>query len=200
MFDVPPLESGATFDARLRLSGPAGLTGPASAETTASLRLFATPFSGTLSGTALERGNHGGDLLPTKGSFMCDVVLKPIVHRFQLPPTVEELDFGLSGAMSAALPTADSGVVKLPTADSGAMSAALPTADGGAVKLPTADSGGAPLAKTDSVASGVALVPTAGSGASWVVPLTEEERGGSGVGGVGGLADGDGVDAAPMQS
>jgi hypothetical protein len=107
MFDVPPLASGGTFEIKVHLCGKAGLTGPESAATTASLQLFGAPREGTLSGTALQRGNIGGDLLSTKGHFMCDVVLKPIVHRFQLAPMLVELDFDFGDSNTVPLASAD---------------------------------------------------------------------------------------------
>jgi hypothetical protein len=101
MFDVPPLKSGAAWEVRIHLYGEAGLTGPESATTRGMLSIFGVPREGTLSGTKLQRGNIGGALLPTKGHFACRVVLQPIVHRFKLPPVVEDLADGLDGAATA---------------------------------------------------------------------------------------------------
>jgi hypothetical protein len=106
LFDIPPLSDGELYEARLHMYGHAGLRGPRSETAEATLRLFGAPREGTLSGTALQRGNLGGDLLPTKGHFMCDVRLKPIVHRFQPPPQLEELEdtFGDAAAPQAGCP------------------------------------------------------------------------------------------------
>ena len=101
MFDVPALKSGQAWEARVHLFGEAGLTGPDSATTVATLSVFSAPREGTLSGTALQRGNIGGDLLATKGHYACHVVMRPIVHRFELPPVVEDVaDGGLESAAS----------------------------------------------------------------------------------------------------
>jgi hypothetical protein len=116
MFPVTSLKPGATWEARIHLYGAAGLTVPDSANTRATLSMFGVPREGTLSGTMLQRGNLGGDLLETKGHFACHVVLHPIVHRFQLPPVVEdmtdELDNGAAdtaGLTGLLLPASDEG-------------------------------------------------------------------------------------------
>jgi hypothetical protein len=89
-FDVPSLESGGTFEARARLKGLCGLLGPESDKTRASVILYGAPGAGSLTGTALQKGNTLEELEGSAGQYVCQLELRPIVHRFRRPREVEE--------------------------------------------------------------------------------------------------------------
>jgi hypothetical protein len=89
-FDLPNLESGGTFEAKARLKGLCGLLGPESDKTSATLILYVAPDAGSLTGTALQKGNTLEELEVSAGQYVCQLELRPIVHRFKRPREVEE--------------------------------------------------------------------------------------------------------------
>jgi hypothetical protein len=72
------------------MKGLCGLLGPECEKTTATLMLFGDPDAGTLTGTALQTGNTVEEMEPRAGQFMCQLELRPVVHRFKRPREAEE--------------------------------------------------------------------------------------------------------------
>lgn len=88
---VPPLASGDSFDVRLKLSGSSSVSGPGGEFIEARVHLFSEPMGGTLTGAQVMSGNSMSELETNKGHYVADMLLKPIVQQFKLPPKADTL-------------------------------------------------------------------------------------------------------------
>jgi hypothetical protein len=100
---VPPMSAEGTFDFCASFSGSCSVSGPGGEHILATVQLFSEPMTGTLTGAALMTGNAQHELEVFKGHYMCRVILKPLVERYEPPRRVSAHESDNESAISASL-------------------------------------------------------------------------------------------------